>query len=372
MKNLWLVTIPTTAVAVKASNDTFLQCLESAFGNDTNLYSLPEDPLFLHGDVTLYNLDYLNIPAAIISPKTQQQVSQAVKCAHTAGVAVQARSGGHSYANYGLGGFNGSLVVNMKNMGAFSYNETDQTVTFGPGNLLGNLSQKLQPLGRVMAYGEVDVIGSGGHMTIGGLGTLSRQLGLATDQIVSAQCVVANGSIVTASASTNPDLFFAIRGAGFSFAIVTEFTMKTAPAPSEITQYAYNITARDTTSFTSTFEGWQRLVSQPNLSRQFSSTVTLSQGSMIINGIFYGPRSEFDALDTKSIMPTNSSAVSAQSTVVTVPFMGLGDPTLTATGSFPLHFYAKSVKTTNKTLMSNETVQLMFSYINATEKGSPV
>jgi hypothetical protein len=223
-----------------------------------------------------------------------------------------------------------------------------------------------------MAYGEVDVIGSGGHMTIGGLGTLSRQLGLATDQIVSAQCVVANGSIVTASASTNPDLFFAIRGAGFSFAIVTEFTMKTAPAPSEITQYAYNITARDTTSFTSTFQGWQTLVSQPNLSRQFSSTVTLSQGSMIINGIFYGPRSEFDALDTKSIMPANSSAVSAQSTVVTVPFMGLGDPTLTATGSFPLHFYAKSVKTTNKTLMSNETIQLMFSYINATEKGSPV
>ena len=101
MKNLWLVTIPTAAVAVKASNDTFLQCLESAFGNDTNLYSLPEDPLFLHGDVTLYNLDYLNIPAAIISTKTQQQVSQAVKCAHTAGVAVQARSGGHSYANYG-------------------------------------------------------------------------------------------------------------------------------------------------------------------------------------------------------------------------------------------------------------------------------
>jgi len=132
MKNLWLVTIPTAAVAVKASNGTFLQCLESAFGNDTNLYSLPEDPLFLQGDVTPYNLDYLNIPAAIISPKTQQQVSQAVKCAHTAGVAVQARSGGHSYANYGLGGFNGSLVMNMKNMGAFSYNETDQTVTFGP------------------------------------------------------------------------------------------------------------------------------------------------------------------------------------------------------------------------------------------------
>ncbi|KAL1792438.1 hypothetical protein ACET3X_008945 [Alternaria dauci] len=185
----------------------------------------------------------------------------------------------------------------MKNMRAFSYNEADHTVTFGPGNLLGNLSQKLQPLGRVMAYGEVGVIGSGGHMTIGGLGTLSRQLGLAADQILSVQCVVANGSIVTASASTNPDLFFAIRGAGFSFAIVTEFTMNTAQAPPEITQYTYTITAEDTNSFASTFQRWQ---------------------------------------------------------------------------DFPIRFYAKSVKTTNQTIMSKDTIQEMFSYINATEKGSPV
>ncbi|KAG9185654.1 hypothetical protein G6011_06985 [Alternaria panax] len=372
MKNLWLATVLTAATAATAQNATFVQCLEAAVGNDTNLYSLPSDPLFLQGDVTPYNLNYLTVPTAIVSPRTKQQVSGVVKCAHTAGVAVQARSGGHSYANYGLGGFNGSLVVDMKNMAAFTYNEADETATFGPGNLLGNLSQKLQPLGRVMAYGEVSVIGSGGHMTIGGLGTLSRQLGLATDQIVSAQCVIANGSIVTASASTNPDLFFAIRGAGFSFAIVTEFTMKTAPAPSEITQYMFNVTARDVTSFASTFQGWQNLVSQPSLSRQFSSTVTLSQGSMIINGIFYGPRSDFDALNAQSILPANGSAILTQSTVATVPFMGLGDPILTATGSFPIHFYAKSVKTTNRTLMSNETVQSMFSYINATEKGSPV
>jgi hypothetical protein len=223
-----------------------------------------------------------------------------------------------------------------------------------------------------MAYGEVGVIGSGGHMTIGGLGTLSRQLGLAADQILSAQCVLANGSTVTASASTNPDLFFAIRGAGFSSAIVTEFTMKTAPAPSEITQYAYNITAKDATSFASTFQGWQKLVSQPDLSRRFSSTVTLSPGSMIVSGIFYGPRSDFDALNAQSIIPANDSAILAQSTIATVPFTGLGDPTMTATGNIPLYFYAKSVKTTNKTLMSNEAIQSMFSYISATEKGSPV
>jgi hypothetical protein len=101
MKNLWLAAVLTAATATRASNVTFVQCLEAALGNDTNVYSLPEDPLFLQGDVKPYNLNYLTIPAAIAFPKTQQQVSEVVKCAHTAEVAVQARSGGHSYANYG-------------------------------------------------------------------------------------------------------------------------------------------------------------------------------------------------------------------------------------------------------------------------------
>jgi hypothetical protein len=101
MKNLWLATVLTAATAARAHNATFVQCLKAALGNDTNTYSLPQDPLFLQGDVRPYNLDYNTVPAAIVSPKTQEQVSGVVKCAHTAGVAVQARSGGHSYANYG-------------------------------------------------------------------------------------------------------------------------------------------------------------------------------------------------------------------------------------------------------------------------------
>jgi hypothetical protein len=223
-----------------------------------------------------------------------------------------------------------------------------------------------------MAYGEVGVIGTGGHLTIGGLGTLSRQLGVGADQIVSAQCVLANGTAVTASASTNPDLFFAIRGAGFSFAIVTEFTMKTAPAPTVITKYAYTIAANDANSFASTFQAWQKLGSQPSLDRRFSSIVTLSEGSMVINGNFYGPKSDFDKLNTQSILPTNSSDVEVDITVGQVPFEGLGDPALTSSGSFPIPFYAKSAKTPNNKLLSDTAIKSMFSYINGTEKGAPV
>ncbi|KAI4666879.1 uncharacterized protein J4E88_010447 [Alternaria novae-zelandiae] len=372
MKNLLVATVLTAATAAAAQNAPFVQCLQTALSNDTSTWMLPNDPMFLQGDVHPYNLNYNIVPAAISFPKTQEQVSEVVKCANAAGVAVQARSGGHSYANYALGGFNGSLVVDMKNMASFSYNEGDHTVTFGPGNLLGNISEKLLPLKRVMAYGEVAVIGTGGHLTIGGLGTLSRQLGVGADQIVSAQCVLANGTAVTASASTNPDLFFAIRGAGFSFAIVTEFTMKTAPAPTEITKYAYTIAADDANAFASTFQKWQKFGTQKNLDRRFSSTMTLSQGSMVINGNFYGPKSDFDKLNAQSILPANTSTVVVDVTVGELPFPGLGDPDLTASGSFPIPFYAKSVKTPSHKLLSDKAIKSMFSYINGTEKGAPV
>ena len=101
MKNHWLATALTAATAASAQNSAFLQCIEAALSNETDTYSLPQDPLFLQGGVTSYNLAYNIVPAAITFPKSQQQVSDVVKCAHSAGVAVQARSGGHSYANYG-------------------------------------------------------------------------------------------------------------------------------------------------------------------------------------------------------------------------------------------------------------------------------
>ncbi|KAF1938027.1 putative glucooligosaccharide oxidase, partial [Clathrospora elynae] len=348
------------------------QCIETALGDDSSLYAFPQDLMYQMTDVHAYNLDYSTTPAAVTYPKTPEQVSGVVMCAHANGVAVQARSGGHSYANYGLGGYNGSLVVDMKNFADFNYNAADQTVTFGPGNRLGDLSKKLKPLDRVMSYGVEADIGSGGHMTIGGLGPLGRQFGLAADQIVSAQCVLGNGTIVTASASMNPDLFFAIRGAAFSFAIVTEFTMQTAPAPVDITSYQYNITAGDVTAFTNTFQAWQKVVSQPGLSRLFSSTVTLTEGTLLIQGTFYGPQSDFDALNLNTIFPAADANVHVESTIIPTLFTELGDVLLDATGGISMHFYAKSVKTTNKTLMSVEATEAMFSYIKETDKGTPV
>lgn len=86
------------ALASAQSNATFSQCIGSALGGDASLYALSTDPSF---GVKPYNLDYPITPAAVTYPKAAEQVAGVVKCAHAAGLAVQARSGGHSYANYG-------------------------------------------------------------------------------------------------------------------------------------------------------------------------------------------------------------------------------------------------------------------------------
>lgn len=75
----------------------------------------------------------------------------------------------------------------------FSYNERDQTVTFGPGNLLRDLDRQLALIDRVMGYGVVGEIGTGGHMTIGGLGPLSRLLGTVRSDPFPREHYIRNG-----------------------------------------------------------------------------------------------------------------------------------------------------------------------------------
>lgn len=107
-------------------------------------------------------------------------------------------------------------------MDDFSYSPVDQTETFGTGNKLSDLDRNLADLNRVMAYGVVGDIGTGGQIASGGLGPLPRLLGLASDQVISVECVLGDGSVVIASADEDPDLFFAVRGAAWSFCIMTD------------------------------------------------------------------------------------------------------------------------------------------------------
>ncbi|KAF4551896.1 FAD-binding domain-containing protein 21 [Elsinoe fawcettii] len=347
-------------------------CLLSAVGGDANV-AFPSDLLYQMQDVHRYNLDIPVTPAAVTYPSTAEQVSAVVVCATKYGAKVQARSGGHGYGNYCLGGAGPSaIVVDTKNFQQFSMDRNSWIATVGAGTLLGDLDKRTHSNGeRFISKGEVAQIGIGGHATIGGLGSMSRQFGTATDQVVEMQVVLANSSVVRATEAINSDLFFAMRGAGASFGIVTEFKFQTVPEPKEAIKYTYNITTGGAAALANTFKSWNRLVSDPKLSWKFSSVLTIFKGGLSITGTYYGSQAEFDALNLRSQLPGGVDLkVNLVSDVVIDLIQSTTKTGLDLFGGLSAHFYSKSLTFTPQTLLDDKTIDALFQYLERTDAGT--
>lgn len=113
----------------------------------------------------------------------------------------------------------------------------------GAGVRLGNLALTLHQNHRALPHGVCPGVGMGGHFTHGGYGYPSRLWGLALDSIVALDAVLANGSQIHITATLHPNLFYALRGAADSFAIVTTFYLQTHPAPVSIVVFTARIPA---------------------------------------------------------------------------------------------------------------------------------
>jgi FAD/FMN-containing dehydrogenase len=130
-----------------------------------------------------------------------------VQCGASLGVPVVARSGGHSYAGYGLGGTDGALICDLSSMKSISY--SGDNVVVQTGNRLGEVATYLWQNGqKALPHGTCPKVGTGGHTSYGGYGPFSRMQGLLVDRVVSAEVVLANGTTVTASSSSNSDLLW--------------------------------------------------------------------------------------------------------------------------------------------------------------------
>ena len=137
-------------------------CLDAVF-TDASFRTFPQDANYF-SKINPYNLDYLVYPAAIVRPTTVEEVSAAVRCAVKASVKVQPRSGGHSYANYCLGGVDGALVVDLVHLQKFDMDTTTWKATIGAGTLLGDVTKRLHDAGgRAIAHGTCPQVGIGGR-----------------------------------------------------------------------------------------------------------------------------------------------------------------------------------------------------------------
>jgi len=160
-------------------------------------------------------------PALIAQPTTVAEVQAAIKFANGKKVAVL--SGGHSQMCMPKDAF----VINLRKMNNVSVNVGAGTVTAQGGAKVGEVDVACAPYNVFAPLGTHPDTGIGGFTLGGGVGWMCRRVGLTVDNLVEAQVVLANGTLVTASTTSEPELFWAIRGGGGNFGIVVSFTLKT-------------------------------------------------------------------------------------------------------------------------------------------------
>ncbi|KAF0541993.1 FAD-binding domain-containing protein [Gigaspora margarita] len=186
-----------------------------------------------------YNKLFIYFPVAFVHPIDEFDVQNAVKCAAKLNIPIVARSGGHSSEGYGMGDKDCYLVVHLVNLNKFSIDRNSQTAVIGMGNTLKSLYYKVHQYGFAFPAGTCPNIGVGGHITGGGMGLLNRKFGLSTDNILDAQIVLANGTIVY-NAKKYPELFWAIQGAGNAgYGIVIALTLRIYPIQKIVTSLTF-------------------------------------------------------------------------------------------------------------------------------------
>ena len=163
-------------------------------------------------------------PYAIVQPQTAEEVAATVDFARELGFPLAVRSGGHSLAHYSM--VDDAVVIDLSTMKEIVVDPETGIAKVQAGATSGDIVAAAQPHGLALTTGDTASVGIGGLTTGGGIGYMVRKYGLTIDHLLSAEVVLADGRIVTASQYEHPSLFWAIRGGGGNVGIVTEFTFQ--------------------------------------------------------------------------------------------------------------------------------------------------
>lgn len=167
------------------------------------------------------SIEAVRRPALIIRPVDADDVSKVVSLARETGMELAIRSGGHSLAGFSTS--EGGIVLDLSQMKSLEIDAEQRTAWAEAGLTAGEYTAATAKHGLATGFGDTASVGLGGLTTGGGIGYLVRKYGLTIDNLLAARVVTADGQIRYADEETHPDLFWAIRGGGGNFGVVTHF-----------------------------------------------------------------------------------------------------------------------------------------------------
>ncbi|ROV92195.1 hypothetical protein VMCG_09279 [Cytospora schulzeri] len=255
-------------------------------------------------------------PTCIIQPKAAQDVATALKIIKHFGVAFAVRSGGHS-PNPGFSSITEpGILIDLSRLDEISVSDDKESVSIGPGQRWGNVYDELDQYGVSVIGGRIPHVGVGGLMLGGGYFHFSGKYGLAADNVKGFEVVLADGTITTATATQNNDLFWALKGGGPNFGIVTRYDLYTVPVHN-IWYEVLAVSNDNAHAVLDAFAMWQNTTA----STDTKGTVALALGlqSITLGFVYSEPVAErpaiFDAFKditplVTAVPPTNGTAAS--------------------------------------------------------------
>jgi FAD/FMN-containing dehydrogenase len=173
---------------------------------------------------TVYLRSINKRPAAIVRVANESDIFRVIRLARENVMELAVRSGGHSLIGHGLS--DGGIVLDLSEMCRIEVDPRARTVTAQAGATAGQVTTATAAHGLAVGFGDSGTVGIGGITLGGGVGYLVRKYGLTIDDLLSADIVTADGNLLHIDAESHPDLFWAIRGGGGNFGVVTRFTYR--------------------------------------------------------------------------------------------------------------------------------------------------
>jgi FAD/FMN-containing dehydrogenase len=225
-------------------------------------------------------------PDLVVRPHDAAGVAAAVRHATAAGLAVTVRSGGHSMA--GLSTNTDGMVIDLRHLcGIEVLDRARRRVRIGAGATWGAVAAALAWYGLGLTGGDTREVGVGGLTLGGGIGWLVRRCGLAIDSLTAADLVTADGELIRADAEQHPDLFWALRGGGGNFGVVTSFEFTAQP----ITTVHFGTIGYRPADLTRLIPAWRDLTQDADENLTTSLNL-LSSGAAVLRCCYAGPDPE--------------------------------------------------------------------------------